>query len=218
VSRGQQGGHGRVAAGLAAASVVLVPLACCAGVALVSAVAGSAGLTRGRLLAAVVPAGLVLASLLALGLTRAARAVDHRGRARSLGPLGVVARVVVGLSFILLELVWRQPHWWDAALGLGVMPALVTGFAMLRSRRSPQPLSATGPVGHVVNVLVLIPLFVLPATAGAAFLFYGTSMLLAAARGTGGCEVTAISNALLARDDQVGCVLFAPIDAAERRR
>ena len=32
-----------------------------------------------------------------------------------------------------------------------------------------------------------------------------------------GCEVLAISNWLLRRDDQVGCVVFSPIDAAEAR-
>jgi hypothetical protein len=42
-------------------------------------------------------------------------------------------------------------------------------------------------------------------------------MLVAAARRGGGCEVTAISNALLQRDDQLGCPLFAPLDVAEAR-
>jgi len=96
------------------------------------------------------------------------------------------------------------------------MPALVVGVLTLRARRSSEPLSATGPVGHALNLAVLIPLFTLPATAGAAFLFYGASMLVAAARRSGGCEVTAISNTLLRRDDQVGCPLFAPVDALDR--
>ena len=42
-------------------------------------------------------------------------------------------------------------------------------------------------------------------------------MLVAAVRRSGGCELTAISNAVLDRDDQVGCVLFAPIDLTEAR-
>ncbi len=46
-------------------------------------------------------------------------------------------------------------------------------------------------------------------------MFYGASMLLAAARGYAGCEVLAISNWLLRRDDQVGCVVFWPIDQLE---
>jgi hypothetical protein len=53
-------------------------------------------------------------------------------------------------------------------------------------------------------------------TSDAALLFYGSSMLLAALRGYAGCEVLAISNWLLRRDDQVGCVVFSPIDQLER--
>jgi hypothetical protein len=41
-------------------------------------------------------------------------------------------------------------------------------------------------------------------------------MLLAAARGYAGCEVLAISNWLLHRDDQIGCLVFSPIDRLER--
>jgi hypothetical protein len=41
-------------------------------------------------------------------------------------------------------------------------------------------------------------------------------MLLAALRGYAGCEVLAVSNWLLRRDDQVGCVVFWPIDQFER--
>jgi hypothetical protein len=151
-----------------------------------------------------------------------ARAGHHsrgpEGRKRlALGSWGTLARVAVGLLSIYLALFWRDPEWSDAALGLVVMPALVVTGVLLWTRRRPGPIRATGPVGHLVNLAVLIPLFSLPATAGASFLFYGASMLVAAARRTGGCEVTAISNALLKRDDQVGCPLFAPLDMAEAR-
>jgi len=42
-------------------------------------------------------------------------------------------------------------------------------------------------------------------------------MLLAAVRGYGGGEVLAVSNWLLGRDDQVGCLIFSPLDALESR-
>jgi hypothetical protein len=42
-------------------------------------------------------------------------------------------------------------------------------------------------------------------------------MLLAALRGYGGCEVTAISNWILGRDDQVGCLVLSPVDHLEHR-
>ena len=38
---------------------------------------------------------------------------------------------------------------------------------------------------------------------------------MAAVFGSGGCEVTAVSNWLRRRDDQVGCPLFAPFDALD---
>ncbi len=40
-------------------------------------------------------------------------------------------------------------------------------------------------------------------------------MLVAAARGYAGCEVLAVSNLLLRRDDQVGFAPFWPIDTLE---
>ena len=125
------------------------------------------------------------------------------------------ARIAVGITLIALALLWRTPSWTDALIGLVVMPHVVTGALALRARREQEPLRATGPLAHVVNAAVFAPLFAHPATAGAAFLFYGGSLLVAAAQRTGGCELTAISNAALDRDDQVGCVLFAPIDLAE---
>jgi hypothetical protein len=51
---------------------------------------------------------------------------------------------------------------------------------------------------------------------------YERTLSLAAACGRigpiGGCEVTAISDLLLHRDDQIGCALFGPIDLRERER
>ncbi len=51
----------------------------------------------------------------------------------------------------------------------------------------------------------------------AAFVFYGASMLLAAIRGYAGCEVLAVSNWLLHRDDQIGCLVLSPLDLLEQR-
>jgi hypothetical protein len=47
--------------------------------------------------------------------------------------------------------------------------------------------------------------------------FLGASMLFAALRGYGSCEVLAFPNALTGRGDRVGCVIYTPIDAAEAR-
>jgi hypothetical protein len=138
-------------------------------------------------------------------------------RGRAIGVFGTLARVVCGLG--LLYLPWLddglQLH--DVLLGLVGFPAIVLLWQWLRLRRTAAPLRATGVVGHLVNCGIAAVLLLTPATADAADLFYGTSMLLAALRGFAGCEVLAVSNWLLRRDDQVGCPVFLPIDAIESR-
>jgi len=134
----------------------------------------------------------------------------------TIGPIGRLARLGVGLVFIAAALLWRDPSWRDAVLGLVIAPAVVVVLAAWRARRSPGPLRATGPIAYAVNVAVGLVALTQPATAGAAFLFYGGSMLVAAGRANGGCEVTAVSNLVLGRDDQVGCAAFAPVDLAEQ--
>lgn len=68
--------------------------------------------------------------------------------------------------------------------------------------------------------LTLLPEYdrAIDVTGDAALIFLGTSMLIVAARGYAGCEVLALSNWLLRRNDQVGCMVFAPVDLAESRR
>lgn len=134
-----------------------------------------------------------------------------------IGPAGVVARAGVGVALIYLAFFWNDPGWADPLFAFVVIPAAITGLLALRARRTQRPLRATGPLGHLANAAVFVPLFAHPATVGTALLFYGGSMLIAAVRRAGGCEVTVISNALLNRDDQIGCVLFAPVDLAEAR-
>ena len=95
----------------------------------------------------------------------------------------------------------------------------------LRSRWWPGRLQATGAVATAVNCAVgvavyLIGWFVPPLwfTSDAVLVFYGASMLLAAARGDAGCEVLAISNWLLRRDDQLGCVVMSNVDRLDAGR
>ncbi|MGH9187019.1 MAG: hypothetical protein ACRD0U_14555 [Acidimicrobiales bacterium] len=106
----------------------------------------------------------------------------------------------------------------DAVVGLVAMPAVAIVVLGWLARRHPDRWEATSPAAHCLNVVLFLPRFFIPATAGGAFLFYGLSMLVSALRREGGCEVTAIANAVLCRDDQVGCVLFGPIDTAEAAR
>ncbi len=87
------------------------------------------------------------------------------------------------------------------------------GYRPSRSLR--RPLRLFGSLGHCLNWVIGIAAFVLLLVP--ALLFYGASMLLAAVRGYGGCELFAASNRLFKRDDQIACPVFTPIDAVETR-
>jgi hypothetical protein len=150
----------------------------------------------------------------------------RRGR-RRIGAIGAAARLLVGLALLgsvlqgqLLDGPFRPASW---LLGLVGFPVALLGWQWWRARRDRPRLVATGPVGHMLNMAVFLALYLTPwyapslrFTSDAALLFYGASMLLAALRGYAGCEVLALSNWLLRRDDQVGCMVFWPVDRLER--
>jgi hypothetical protein len=150
------------------------------------------------------------------------------GRLRAVGVWGTTVRVAVGVALVGSVVYGHVARGWHPLawlLGLLVYPAVVTAGLWWRARRHPGPLRAVGPLGHAINVATLLALYftwwyALPVAvlSDAALLFYGTSMLLAALRGYGGCEAFAASNWLLRRDDQVGCAPFWPIDTFEARR
>jgi hypothetical protein len=146
-------------------------------------------------------------------------------RQRRIGIIGTAARVILGLVFVG-SVIWGEwtrgfhPASW--ALGLVGFPAVLLAWQWVRARHNTARFDATGTLGFALNcgiffAFYLTPFYVpaLAFTSDAALIFYGISMLLAALRGYAGCEVLAISNWLLRRDDQVGCVVFAPIDLLE---
>jgi len=148
-------------------------------------------------------------------------------RRRAIGRWGTASRLVVGV-LLLADVAFghwvRGFHLAAWALGLIGFPAILLAAQWVRARRGRGPARATGPAGHAANAVVFLALYLTPqyapalsVTSDAALIFYGASMLLAAARGYAGCEVLALSNWALRRDDQVGCLLFAPIDHAEHR-
>lgn len=133
---------------------------------------------------------------------------------RAIGPWGTFGRLVLGIGFLYLAWVVGL-SWWEALLGAFAFPAILVlgqGFRLLFTSA---PIRANGPLGYCLNFGIGTVLFMLAPSA--AFTFYGLSLLLAAARGYAGCEILAVSNWLLRRDDQVGCVVFSPIDAVEAR-
>ena len=156
-------------------------------------------------------------------------------RRRHIGPIGTCARVVIGLLLLVfgaaggrLVIVFLGGHLHVGLnlvaliLGIVVFPAVLLAWQWIRLQRDTSRLEATGPIATGVNILafaILIAISFIPAISYvgfAAFVFYGASMLLAAARGYAGCEVLAVSNWLLNRDDQIGCLVLSPIDEWER--
>jgi hypothetical protein len=132
---------------------------------------------------------------------------------RSIGPWGTTARVVVGAAMLVGAVILGIGAL-DAALGLVVFPLAVVALVAIRGRGA-NPVRLTGTEGHCITCAVGVAAFLLVPVA--ALLFYGSSMLVAAARGYGGCETFAISNWLRRRDDQIACPVFDPVDRAERR-
>ncbi len=148
--------------------------------------------------------------------------------ARKIRPLGTVARIIVGVILFgsvfyghIIKGPFRPLPW---VVGLLIFPAIFTTWQYLRARRNPARLEANSPLATVLNIVIFFAFyFTFVYAPGIAFMsdavliFYGLSMLLAAARGYAGCESLAISNWLLGRDDQIGCLLFSPVDGAEAR-
>ena len=136
-----------------------------------------------------------------------------RQRERVIGRAGTAARAVVGLAFLALAVTVYRADARDVVLGVVLLPAAETLLLALRGRAAP-PLRL-GAAGHLVTIGIILALsFVF--RGATVLLFYGTAMLVAAVFGSGGCEITAVSNWLRGRDDQIGCPLFAPFDALDR--
>lgn len=138
---------------------------------------------------------------------------------RSIGPLGVAARVVAGV--VLLALGVAGGHWiawWQLAVGLAALPAALMLAQLARLVFTKSPLRQTDHLTTCINCAVIIGLLVASPTRNATLVFLGASMLVAALRGYSGCESLAISNWLLGRDDQAGCMLFSPLDGFEASR
>ena len=127
---------------------------------------------------------------------------------------GAGARLIVGSTLVVLALVYWRATWVDVLIGLVVLPAIATFVMSVRSRASaPLRLGAAGhlvTLAHIAATVSIVP--------DAAALFYGGMTLVAAVRGAGGCEITAVANWVRGRDDQIGCPLFTPFDALDGRR
>lgn len=139
---------------------------------------------------------------------------------RRIGPAGTAVRIAAGLALLYLAgadgLSW-DVHWYEPVIGLAVLPAIMLAVGLVARHNTTGPLRLTGPMWTCLNCAVIVALVVNPYTAGGALLFYGTTMLVAAWRGQAGCEITVIPNAVLRRDDQIGCPTLSLVDEAEAR-
>lgn len=141
---------------------------------------------------------------------------------RRIGRIGTVSRVIVGLGLLYLAATHGAPSWkltwYDAVLGLIALPAVMVVTGLAARHFAGRAVHFTGPLGVAVNCVVILALLSNRYTAGAASLFYGITLLVAAWRAQPGCEATIVSNLILGRDDQIGCPTFTPIDVLEARR
>jgi hypothetical protein len=154
-----------------------------------------------------------------------------RKQERAIGPIGTGSRIVGGLVAIALPIALAGFGWWDAAVALLALPVVATAVAALvvaaYRRLAPGALTqpaaiCSGPTCWVVAGVVAAYVgitFITPVNGGTAFwVWIGASLLIAAARGYGGCEVLAMPNLITGRGDQIGCLVYSPIDRAEARR
>jgi hypothetical protein len=153
---------------------------------------------------------------------------------RQIGTVGTVARVVLGPLLLVLGALGGRIVFVNGlsslrldvpalAVGLVVYPLIFLVALWIRSLRDPNPLLATGPRETALNLVLIVVLTSTQAITPISFIgfgvfvFYGATMLLAAALGYAGCEVSAVSNWLLRRQDQIGCPVLTPLDALDRR-
>jgi hypothetical protein len=108
---------------------------------------------------------------------------------RKIGPIGTLARIVTFYRRLAPGLLGAS-HALCSAPGCSPIALMVAANDALVA-----PTTANG------NVTISV--------------WLGASMLLAAARGYGGCEVLAAWNLLTRRGDQIGCFFYTPIDRAE---
>ena len=143
--------------------------------------------------------------------------------------MGTVSRAIVGMAAVALPIGLEGIGWWDvlalvafALVAVGVAKLVVSGY----ERYAPSSLGNRHAVCSAPGCTLCLALYAVaigiglatPAKTDVVFWgFIGASMLLAAGRGDGGCEVLAFPNAVTGRSDRVGCMIFTPIDAAEAR-
>ena len=139
---------------------------------------------------------------------------------RQIGPIGTLARLALGVAFLVaafLAVLGDGVSWAEGLAGFVAFPVAILVLHAGLARVIGRQFEATGGLGFCLNLALGAVLFSADSTRELTALFAGSSLLLTAARGYAGCEVLAVSNFVLRRHDQVGCVLFSPLDQIEAR-
>lgn len=143
---------------------------------------------------------------------------------RSIGQWGTAGRAVAAAGLFAWALAVPHDHplvsvpgtgvlWWNALLGLVLIPMAATLVLLLRGRDA-APLRG----GITAEVLVVVAFFAVAQVIPVAMLLaLGATFVVQVVRGDGGCELLAIPNWLLRRNDRLFCLLFTPIDVLEAR-
>jgi hypothetical protein len=149
---------------------------------------------------------------------------------RQIEPAGTASRILGGAVAIALPIALAGFSWSEALIALAALPVIAAIAAALIAaslrQLAPRALehrhaicSAPGCALIAVMVIANDGLVALIGANGNVTLcgWLGASMLLAALRGCGGCEVLAAWNLITGRGDQVGCILHTQIDRAEAK-
>ncbi|GAA3093679.1 hypothetical protein JOF29_007125 [Kribbella aluminosa] len=143
---------------------------------------------------------------------------------RTIGPWGTAARLVAaagGLAWAvvvphehpLLDLPGASSDAVGLLVGLVVAPIVLTLAALARGRSAPRLQLGHGAACAVTVLVVGVAQFYPAAT----LMTVSAPLVLLAALGRNGCELLAVPNLVLRRDDYLFCLPFSPLDAWERR-
>jgi hypothetical protein len=148
---------------------------------------------------------------------------------RDIGAVGAAIRLLVGGALVgdivygeLATAGRLEPISW--LVGLLGFPAVMLAWHAWRIRRAPARFVDTSPLSFALSLAAPVAAYFLGwvvrplwFTSDATILFIGASLLLAALRGSAGCEFLAFSNWVLRRNDQLACAILTPLDALDRR-
>lgn len=160
---------------------------------------------------------------------------------RQIGPAGTAVRVMGAVALLVIAAVdltivdvpTGGIGWWDAAAVFLAFPLLAIASSMavdalfqrlgadmvrrVRTTWSNEQAAATALVMLLVLGSAAVLVLLTPMNRFGIFAFVGLSMLFAAIRGYGGCELLALPKLLLRRDDAIWCPAQEPTEHTEER-